>query len=44
MRINPAYKSTSETIPQGRDGIVESNKETWFWAQNIVDTIAIVIK
>ena len=27
-KINPAYKSTSETTPQGKDGIIESNKDT----------------
>ena len=27
-KINPAYKSTSETTPQGKVGIIESNKDT----------------
>ena len=43
-KINPAYKSTSETTPQGKDGIIESNKDTWVWAQNMTDTIDILIK
>ena len=43
-KTNPEYRSTNETIPQGKSGIGESKIVTSPCAQNITPAIERVIK
>ena len=43
-KINPEYRSTRETTPQGKLGIGDSNIETSLCAQIITIVIVTVIK